>query len=373
MKLLFCGDMVFTKGTGKNYFLSQGMQSLFDSYDFRCVNFECAMKGTRQIKVGPHIVLDESMCDAIKTAGFDLYCLANNHIMDEGRDGLQRILNYLGTATTGAGLAREEVYRPYILEKDNLRIGIFNIAENQFGTCISQDEDAYGYAWFADPCVEETIHKLRDTCNYVIIMVHAGQEGWDFPLPEIRETYKRFVDWGADVVIGNHPHRAQGWEVYRNKYIYYSLGNFIFYEGADTDVNRHALSVSIEISEDGLVCSPIWSCFNNEGVVEICNDQQFIDRIYECNELLKDEDRYIQCVNSKALEMYDSIRSYYSQITGIYDRVSIKNIIKTFIKRYVWGERFNDLWLYHNLMIETNYWLTRRIIYLRSINKENES
>lgn len=92
-------------------------------------------------------------------------------------------------------------------------------------------------------------------------MVHAGAENWDFPLPEIRELYKKYIDWGADVIIGNHPHVAQGWEIYEDKWIFYSLGNFAFYEGEKARNHEHSLCVSVEIHDKRINCKPIYCRF----------------------------------------------------------------------------------------------------------------
>ena len=60
------------------------------------------------------------------------------------------------------------------------------------------------------------------------MVCHAGLEKVNYPLPEFREQYKRFIDYGADAIIAHHPHVVQGWEYYNNKLIAYSLGNFIW-------------------------------------------------------------------------------------------------------------------------------------------------
>ena len=78
MKLIFCGDMAFTSSTGENEILNTEMVNLFREYDFKCVNFECTMKGDEIKKIGPSLILNETMCEAIKKADFDLFCLANN-------------------------------------------------------------------------------------------------------------------------------------------------------------------------------------------------------------------------------------------------------------------------------------------------------
>lgn len=226
-----------------------------------------------------------------------------------------------------------------------------------------------GYAWLGHHCVEELIKKAKSSCDFLIIMVHAGAENWDFPLPEIRELYKKYIDWGADVIIGNHPHVAQGWEIYEDKWIFYSLGNFAFYEGEKARNHEHSLCVSVEIHDKRINCKPIYCRFFN-GQTHLCEDLTFVSHMRKCNEILNNEEAYCKSVNEKILNNAGGIIEDYSQINGIYSVKTSKNIMKSIIKRYIWKKSFNTLWLYHNIMIETHYWVTKRWLNLKMEKNE---
>ena len=361
MKLLFCGDMAFTFTTGENEILNNEMVNLFREYDFKCVNFECAMKGEKTKKIGPSLLLDEKMCEAIKKAKFDLFCLANNHIMDQGIVGLSRIKNcFLDMPMIGAGKSVDDAYKPYILSKDNLTVGIINVAENGFGASINSG----GYAWFGHNRFKRELYNLRRSVDYLILMVHAGAENWDAPLPEIRNLYRGYIDMGVDVVIGNHPHVAQGWERYNSKWIFYSLGNFAFYEGEKVKNHRHSISVGVDITENELICKPIYCEFEN-GKVGICRDTDFVKHVDLCNDILRNDFKYKEYINDKVLDSEISIADCFGQVNGIYYKRSLINFAKTFVKRYIWNERYNSMWLFHNLMIETHLWITQRYLNLK--------
>lgn len=362
MKLLFCGDMAFTSSTGENEILNTEMVNLFREYDFKCVNFECTMKGDEIKKIGPSLLLNETMCEAIKKADFDLFCLANNHIMDQGISGLQRIKEYFSdTQMIGAGESIDDAYQPYILSKDNLMIGIINVAENGFGASINNG----GYAWFGHSRFKKELHDLRRSVDYLILMVHAGAENWDAPLPEIRELYKDYIDMGVDVVIGNHPHVAQGWEKYNNKWIFYSLGNFAFYEGEKIENNRYSISAHVEITDNEITCKPVYCKFEN-GKVGICKDIDFLNYVDSCNEIINNNNnKYIKYINDKVRDSEMFIADCFSQVNGIYYKKSLINYAKTFVKRYIWKEKFNSMWLFHNLMIETHLWVAQRYLNLK--------
>lgn len=371
MKLLFCGDMTFAHNTGKRTIFSHDFQKLKDSFDFTCVNFESSMKSKcyKKKKIGPQLILDEKMCEPIKNANFDLLCLANNHVMDQGIDGLRRIKSvFAGTAMIGADEIFEKAYSPHIIECEKFKIGILNFSENGFGAALC--ENMGGYAWFNHPSIKERIAHLKSNCDYVIVIVHAGAENWDYPLPEIRDKYKKFVDWGASVIIAHHPHTSQGWEQYKKAWIFYSLGNFAFYEGKSACNEQKAVCAALEISDNAISCYPIYTIFK-DGVVELCYDESFIDHIMECNYIISNLALYWKNVNKSIIETYEkSEKSNYSQVNGIYTQPSLKNIVKTIVKRYIWREKFSERWLYHNLMIETHLWVTQRALSIKM--RENE-
>ena len=71
-----------------------------------------------------------------------------------------------------------------------------------------------------------TIQEARHNANYVLVIVHGGIEGYRYPTPRMVDTYRFFVDAGADVVVNHHQHCYSGYEDYKGKYIFYGLGNF---------------------------------------------------------------------------------------------------------------------------------------------------
>jgi poly-gamma-glutamate capsule biosynthesis protein CapA/YwtB (metallophosphatase superfamily) len=72
------------------------------------------------------------------------------------------------------------------------------------------------------------INAAKKEHDIVLLMVHGGNEFYSLPSPRMKETYRFFIDAGADAVISNHTHCFSGYEVYKHKPIFYSLGNFIY-------------------------------------------------------------------------------------------------------------------------------------------------
>ena len=154
MKLLFLGDYCNSKSAMPK--LAPAARDLFQSANLISVNFEAPIVSIVQrpvAKAGPSIGQPASVLRSCQDLGITHYSLANNHIMDYGRDGLQSTINHLDGATYfGAGMCFEQAYQPGWFEASGMRIGLLSFAEAQFG--VLQDEysgDQAGYAWIGQP------------------------------------------------------------------------------------------------------------------------------------------------------------------------------------------------------------------------------
>ena len=148
-------------------------------------------------------------------------------------------------------------------------------------------------AWVCDSNVKELIKEAKCKVDILFVCPHAGIEDIYVPLPEWREKYREFVDCGADAVIASHPHTPQGWEVYKDKYIYYSLGNFCFDLGVKSSELYFdiGLYVEIEIENKRIRCDQCAVKYNNS-TVEIDNSKKTKSHINYVNSLLIDEKEY---------------------------------------------------------------------------------
>ncbi len=165
-----------------------------------------------------------------KAVGFDLLSLANNHANDfgpVGRKNTQRILDSLGIAYAGA------TEKPYtITEINGLKVGMAAYAPNSGTRSLHNYEE-----------IKATMKSLNEQCDIVIASFHGGAEGAaNRNVTREKETYygenrgnvyelaHMMIDNGADVVIGHGPHVVRAVEVYKNRFIAYSLGNFLTYK-----------------------------------------------------------------------------------------------------------------------------------------------
>lgn len=360
MKLLFAGDYVQSIDID-NALFSPEVERRIAECDYRCCNFEGPCETSKMVpinKIGPNIHQKRQAVERIKNAGFNIVSLANNHIMDFGSDGLKQTLQEMetnGISSMGAGLSSEEVYRPLILKDHELTLGILFLAENGFGALTRKH--GCGYAWFGDERAKQAIKECLCKCDRTIIVCHGGAEKWDYPLPEYRELYRAWIDQGVTAVIGHHPHVPQGWEKYGSGYIFYSLGNFIFNKGLGFQ-DPETILCTLSITKESVKAETInVKCV--DGVIEINEDKTFIAHINNCNSILQSKD-YLDIAEKKCLEVFErSYKGYFSAVNNYYSK-SIKGFLKTLYFRVLKRQRFSDLWLFHNLSIETHYWISRR-------------
>ncbi|MGX1827746.1 CapA family protein [Paenibacillus taichungensis] len=170
--------------------------------------------------------------EAMASAGFDAVNLANNHILDQGVEGLVDTLTYLeqyGIAHTGAGMNRDEAYAPAYLERKGMKIALLGFSRVVPKTSWKAEGNRAGVAETYDSTgAVKAIQEARQKADLVIVVAHWGEERVSTPNSDQTRLAHEFVDAGADLVIGGHPHVLQGVEYYKGKWIAYSTGNFIF-------------------------------------------------------------------------------------------------------------------------------------------------
>lgn len=225
-KIFVCGDLI--NAFVDTNFISNQIVKIISETDYAICNFE----GTLPFPdcVSTDMIQRPSTLDTLKADGFNMLLLANNHVTDYGKIGLETTISKIKQYEfdyMGAGLSYEEAYQPFIKEIAGIKFGFVNVCEAQIGHYERPDQ-SFGYAWIGDENVLNRISKLKKIVDHVIVFVHAGLEKYVLPLKEYRALYKQYCDAGASCVIGGHPHVAQGIEIYNNKLIAYSLGNFYF-------------------------------------------------------------------------------------------------------------------------------------------------
>lgn len=230
IKIFFAGDFC-SKPSTAHIIVSEELKNRIHSCDLGVVNFEVPLKP--EITLPPQkrerFYQNDDASDFLRSLGFNLFQLANNHVFDWGEEGFKKTKGVLGDAAFGAG-SYEEAYRIKVVEKDGVKVGFLALSFAAY-TGVFDDvmnHDGLGCAYINDFKVNHIIIEAKKDVDYLFVLPHDGIEYIDVPLPETIARYRDFIEYGADGVIGTHPHCPQGWETYKGKPIFYSLGNFFF-------------------------------------------------------------------------------------------------------------------------------------------------
>lgn len=275
VKLFFAGDFC-SKPSTSAIKVSEELRALIASSDIKFVNFEVPLR-PEGVKLPPQkrerFFQNDDAPAFLKGLGFNLFSLANNHAFDWGESGFKKTKDSLGDSAFGAG-TYDEAYKVKIVEINGIRVGFIALCFAAY-TGVFDDvtkRDGLGCAYINDLKVNHVIIEAKQSVDYLFILPHDGIEYIDVPLPETIEKYRDFLDYGADGVIGTHPHCPQGWEIYKGKPIFFSLGNFLFNskEGYDyRATNRphwyEGLCVMMTIGDDGLK----WEAINTRNIDNI--------------------------------------------------------------------------------------------------------
>lgn len=308
LKILIAGDFC-PIGRTEEYLKNENYKDLFNGYenlrntvDYAIVNLECPItESPKKIKKsGPNIKSENlNSFTALKFAGFDLLTLANNHIQDFGEQGVINTIEYSKRKDfeiVGAGRNRDEASIPLIKEIKGVKIGIINIAENEF--CAATDKTAGAYTFDLIDNFK-LIQKTKKIVDKLILIFHGGREHYQLPTPNQRKNFRFFIDSGVDAIVAHHTHCFSGFEYYNDKPIVYSLGNFIFdykkkyQKGLWTE--GMSVVLSLEQNDFKIELIPHYQGREKDSTLKILKNEQkkeFLKKISQLNNILQNEEKF---------------------------------------------------------------------------------
>jgi len=255
---LFFGDMMFDRyirqtldAKGWEYILDDEMKWFMQGADLTFVNFESAITADTPYKAHDLMMSftsDPKWLPKMKEYGVDAVSLANNHSMNRGEEGFKKTLYSLNTVEiSGFG-------NP----KNNLKINTLSIIKNIRGIKIGFV--AYHELFRPNPKpILDEIKKLKneEQVDFIVIYAHWGEEYKPYIQRRLQIKAHQFINAGADIIIGHHPHVVAAHEEYKGKHIYYSLGNFVFDQVRSKSVNRRlGVGITFEcIPQNRVRCS----------------------------------------------------------------------------------------------------------------------
>lgn len=361
-RIIICGD--FRAAHPDKIQLSAELKDIFKQADYKVCNFEAPIHANlvkRIKKSGPLLEQSANSPAKVKELGFNVILMANNHIMDNGEDGLQATLNsFKDVVVVGAGKA-EKAFSVKYVETAGYKIGLLSLVQREFGVLNGKDDKGVGSAWINSLDVPGIIQHAAIQCDFLIVFPHAGVEFTAAPLPEWRGLYHRFIDWGAAAVVASHPHCPQGWENYKGKPIYYSLGNFYFDELTSNDLWYKSIVVELVLGET-VEAKEYYVHFDDKtGIIDLEHGERMSDYIEYANHLLRNDDEYTDYIDSMCSKHWPGIK--YGLLRGV-GGVSFKLHFKLILRLLgcMLLGNIDQMFLLNVFQCESHRWVAERFL-----------
>lgn len=261
---------------------------------------------------------DPSVIGALKEARFTALSVANNHSRDHGEQAFNDTIDLLLRAGIQPVGYRKE---GEVIMIKGIQIGIL---ARTLVPDLHHNQEPDSIDFMAD--IVKEIQHLKNSMDLVIVYLHWGAEYVPCPSPEQVKIGRSLVDAGVDIVLGSHPHVLQGYEIYNDKLIFYSLGNFI----ADgfQQVTHQSCIVRIEIQES---CSPV-----NVSIIPVTIDptqyRPVLSKGQEKDEIVAHFQKVRTLLENKTSEEYSTRIGPYSLLIKINSRHGLTQMKIYFLK-----------------------------------------
>ncbi|MCB1060640.1 MAG: CapA family protein [Calditrichaeota bacterium] len=265
----FTGDVILGRGYENNGGIidSWGVDTIFSptypwiqTADLASVNLECPFTTAtvRHPTKGIVFKADPASVSGLVNAGIDFVTLANNHVFDYLIPGMVQtmdVLDSVGIVYNGSGLNDELARQVRFLSANGISFGMLSFSDrtgsyNNYQPFLDAGRSRAGFAMWNRAAIDATVEEATQLADFVVINTHSGSEYSEEPILGMNDALDPFgdedmlfelipdtaerqirqyaIDMGAEMVIAHHPHIIQGFEVYHDKLIAHSLGNFVF-------------------------------------------------------------------------------------------------------------------------------------------------
>lgn len=363
IKLVFAGD--FCSIHPDKLKMGSALNKIIEGADIRFVNFEGPLQlghlesannfYLRQSKDSPNWLMEQ---------GFNVIGLANNHARDFGEEGLMATKKaFTNALTIGCGDGWEAAYSVSYINVKGKTLGFLNATSADFASLQNEweDSDQYGCPWINHPSIPRIIIKAKEQCDFLFVLPHAGVEFMDVPLPQWRTIYRNLIDYGADAVIAAHPHVPQGWECYKNRPIFYSLGNFVFERETEAAIPywNNGVLACIELNDDIISVSYHCTLYKNN-MVDIDGSTASKSHVELLSTYLQDREIYKNVVEKYIFALSMKYKCWMMSSAGAIQVLPFS--WKTFPKvmRMVLQGEKNDKTFLHQIREESSRWMIER-------------
>jgi len=263
MKILISGDFVITDEYKSEDLMHTSIQNFFFNCDYRILNLEAPITSENSkkiLKTGPHLRCSTGVVlNALNKLKINLLTLANNHILDYGKQGLADTLSFCNNNSfnwVGVGDNRKLANTAKRIKLGNTKISIINFAENEWANATESSPGSNPLDLIDNV---NLIKKEKQEVDFVFVIVHGGNEYYRLPSPKMQKRLRFYADHGSDLIICHHTHCFSGFETYNNVPIYYGIGNFLFTKPSRYKDWYNGITVEVTIKDDVLATKPIFT------------------------------------------------------------------------------------------------------------------
>ena len=243
---------------GKGYdfdYAYRNVKDIIQQADISSINQETVMAEGYGPSSYPYFNSPTQLGDYLAAMGFDVANLANNHCLDKGEEGLRSTLGYWNrkkeVVTTGVFQDRKESLTPQIVERNGIRFAFVGATEYTNGLSLKKGSSLFIVRTQEEAFLRQQIEQAKSAADIVVVNIHWGVEYSPKPSRGQKALAAKMVDWGADIILGHHPHVLQPVEYVERAdgtkgIVAYSLGNFISAQDEGERMVSGALRVTVQ-------------------------------------------------------------------------------------------------------------------------------
>lgn len=334
MRLIIGADLVPTESNAEFFkagdaktLIGKELLERFNNADYTIFNLEVPLTDKKHpiVKYGPNLIASTATIAGLKAINPHFFGLANNHILDQGVEGLEstiKVLDNAGIDYSGVGKNIDEASKPFIKKIGGKKIGIYCCAEHEYSIVTDSNPGANPF----DPLESlDHIVELKKNVDYVIVLYHGGKEHYRYPSPYLQKVCRRLIDKGANLVVCQHSHCIGCEEKYGSGTIVYGQGNFLF---DDSDNEFWQTGLLIELDEEFKVSYiPIVKDGNKVRFASERNKYEILDAFHKRSEEIKQPEFVNKNYATFAKQME---REYLFRFSGVLGRNIFVRVLNKF-------------------------------------------
>ncbi len=245
-----------TDGTYDFFPLYEHILPLVSSKDFAFINQETLLASPPfEPSTYPRFCSPTVLGDFLIEAGFNMFSVSNNHMLDKGEEGLKVSIDYWAQkeeiAVSGAFRDEEDLQNIRTIEKNDIKLSLIAVTSSTNGLYLPVKSPLKIIKTENEELLEQQVKAAREISDFVVVSMHWGSEYATKNSENQRMIAQKLADWGADLIIGTHPHVLQPVEELvsadgRKVLVAYSIGNFVSAQNEGPRIIGAMLSLDLE-------------------------------------------------------------------------------------------------------------------------------